>query len=379
MTIYTSTKVLPYVYMGTHKETKHIYVGSRTSKALKLPPEQDLIKYRTSSKTVKPIFDEFEWRIVAMFFDRQDAYKFEQHLIIKNWANPLSINKCSISIRDGIIGNFNNSKNWLVISPKNEIFKVKGLTNICDKYLLDPANMIRVSQGIYKHHKWWRCIEADLNWNPCDIDKYNKMLSTFKPNWLFINQHGETFKTDSFNHFCITYNLNISSMYAVARGDAHHHKKWRCEQILHSNQSNPQPFNLDQRKISSNIRYVGIKNNISHEFFTIDEFCSYSQTGYRIVKKLLNGVMLAYKGWKLYKTVCNVPENVQLVEKILKHTPYESRYIINSPDGITYDITNLREFCRTHGLNQSGMTAVSNMKYSAYKKWTCVKYTKLLY
>lgn len=92
MTIYTSEKVMPYVYMGTHRVTGEFYIGSRYTKTLKHPSHVDIHKYRTSSKRVKPVFDEFDWVIVAEFFDPKSAYECEQQLIYENWDSPLILN-----------------------------------------------------------------------------------------------------------------------------------------------------------------------------------------------------------------------------------------------------------------------------------------------
>lgn len=92
MTIYTSEKVMPYVYMCIHRVTGEFYIGSRTSSQQKLPSHLDLPKYKTSSKRVKPRFDEFDWFIIAEFFDTTSAYDTEQLLINDTWDNPLSLN-----------------------------------------------------------------------------------------------------------------------------------------------------------------------------------------------------------------------------------------------------------------------------------------------
>jgi hypothetical protein len=84
MIIYTSEKVMPYVYMGTHRQTGQFYIGSRTGKQQTLPSHKDLYLYRTSSRRVKPIFDEFDWVIIAEFFDPKAAYAAEQELIHDN-------------------------------------------------------------------------------------------------------------------------------------------------------------------------------------------------------------------------------------------------------------------------------------------------------
>lgn len=91
MYIYPSLKAMPYVYLCTHKTTKEFYVGYRY--ANKIPSHLDIIKYKTSSKNVRPIFDQFNWQILAEFFDADSAYSFEQELIQSFWGDPLLINK----------------------------------------------------------------------------------------------------------------------------------------------------------------------------------------------------------------------------------------------------------------------------------------------
>lgn len=91
MNIYNSTQVWPYVYICTHKETGHFYIGYRERN--RQPPEIDLPKYKTSSKIVKPNFLDYNWCIIATFFNGNDAYDFEQQLISEHWGDPLLINK----------------------------------------------------------------------------------------------------------------------------------------------------------------------------------------------------------------------------------------------------------------------------------------------
>lgn len=93
MTIYNSTKVLPYVYQLTHKETGQFYIGVRY--ANKTPSTDDLgYDYFTSSKYVKDLgFDNFNITIIAEFFEKFHALDFEQFLIKENWNNTLILNK----------------------------------------------------------------------------------------------------------------------------------------------------------------------------------------------------------------------------------------------------------------------------------------------
>jgi len=95
MDIYPSKKGLPYVYYGLNKETGQFYYGYRERNVYyNLSSSDDLGKlYFTSSRKVKQNFSQFEWTILAEFFDKESAYWFEQELISENWSNPLLINK----------------------------------------------------------------------------------------------------------------------------------------------------------------------------------------------------------------------------------------------------------------------------------------------
>lgn len=88
--IYTSEKILPYVYQCTHKQTKEFYIGYRAKN--KKPSHLDLPLYKTSSKIIKHNFHDYDWFIIAEFFDKQSAFNFEQSLIEENISNPLNLN-----------------------------------------------------------------------------------------------------------------------------------------------------------------------------------------------------------------------------------------------------------------------------------------------
>jgi hypothetical protein len=90
-TIYTSEKVLPYVYRLDNPITGEFYIGYR--KANKVPSHLDLPKYKTSSKNIFSIFEEFSFIIIAEFFNGSDAYDYEQKLIYDNWNDPLILNE----------------------------------------------------------------------------------------------------------------------------------------------------------------------------------------------------------------------------------------------------------------------------------------------
>ena len=94
MTIYSSDKAVPYVYICTHKETNQFYIGYRMANVkLNTPSHLDLPEYKTSSTKVRPDWENYTWTIVAEFFDSSHAYTFEQQLIFDNWENPLLLNE----------------------------------------------------------------------------------------------------------------------------------------------------------------------------------------------------------------------------------------------------------------------------------------------
>lgn len=83
---------MPYVYLLTHKISGQFYIGYR--EANKLPSNEDLPLYQSSSIEVHKLgFNNFEFLIIAEFFNGQDAYHYENVLIKEHFHNPLCLNK----------------------------------------------------------------------------------------------------------------------------------------------------------------------------------------------------------------------------------------------------------------------------------------------
>jgi hypothetical protein len=81
----------PYVYLCVHKETQQFYIGYRYKNTV--PSNIDFPLYKTSSKSVRTSFDQFDWVILAEFLDKNSAYDFEQQLIYEHLADPLILNR----------------------------------------------------------------------------------------------------------------------------------------------------------------------------------------------------------------------------------------------------------------------------------------------
>ena len=53
------------------------------------------------------------------------------------------------------------SAEWIITDPKGKSFKIKNLQKFCKENGLDQGNMVKVSQGIIKQNKGWKCVKLD--------------------------------------------------------------------------------------------------------------------------------------------------------------------------------------------------------------------------
>jgi len=49
------------------------------------------------------------------------------------------------------------SKNYILISPQNKVFKIRNLSKFSREYNLSQAALTHVAKGKYNHHKGWLC------------------------------------------------------------------------------------------------------------------------------------------------------------------------------------------------------------------------------
>jgi len=172
----------PYVYKLTHKITGKFYFGSRWANSVY--SELDLGgTYFSSSKNIKPVFEEFNYMVLADFYTKEDAFIFEQNLIKENWNNPMLINKGCFGINGKMIHNvtsYNKTKEhrknmslakkgkipkhslitmktWQLIDPEGRNFETSNLSEFCRKYNLNQGSMSAIAQGKQKTYKGWKC------------------------------------------------------------------------------------------------------------------------------------------------------------------------------------------------------------------------------
>jgi len=110
------TKILPYVYRLDNPITGEFYIGYREANTE--PAHIDLPKYRTSAPKVKESFAQFEWYIVAEFFDGDSAYDFEQLCIHENWNNPLLLNQYNNFGKARFRYKLGSRKGWKLSKPR---------------------------------------------------------------------------------------------------------------------------------------------------------------------------------------------------------------------------------------------------------------------
>lgn len=118
-------KILPYVYRLTHQKTGQFYFGSRQSN--KIPGNQDLLQYQSSSTIIKTIgFENFDWVILKEFETGDAAYDYENQLIRENFRNSLILNQ---HYRSGGISRFKRSGPHTDKTKRKMSVKKKGVSN----------------------------------------------------------------------------------------------------------------------------------------------------------------------------------------------------------------------------------------------------------
>ena len=139
-------KILPYVYKLTHKETGEFYIGVRYGN--KYPASLDLGKrYWTSSKIVKPKFNEFNYEILKEFDESKSAIDYEKKLIEENWNDPLILNRAIVqSDKWRCTGHSESTRKKMSESKKGKPPNNKG-----KKLSEETKKKISEKSSLYKH------------------------------------------------------------------------------------------------------------------------------------------------------------------------------------------------------------------------------------
>lgn len=215
----------PYVYRLDHRETGEFYIGYRA--ANKVPAEQDLgIKYFTSSKYIIEIgFDKFRHEIIAIFFDANSAYDFEQEYISEVFKDPLCLNK-HYQNKNGQ-GRYKNTHNYTVEDKQRISDRMTGRTKETYPHLAEAGKkrqgrtIASGDQGaITRSNKLkGRTKENDAS----HASQAKKMSKTFR----LVDPQGDIHIGQNLNEFCQKYGLNQGRMALICRTEKNlYHKGW---------------------------------------------------------------------------------------------------------------------------------------------------------
>lgn len=225
MTIYPSTRVLPYVYQLTHKTTGQFYIGYREANST--PSHLDLPKYRTSSKVISEIgFDNFEWIIVAEFFSGNDAYDHEQWMIKESFDNPLILN--------GQYRANGKARFKAVCRPHSDETKAKISAAGRGRKLSEEHKAILNAVHIGRLNSEETKIKMSIaHLNKPKTAAHKENLSSAKSmTWCVIRPDGIRETIINMKAFCISNGLDPTHMGRVAAGKAKHHKGYVCSKNI---------------------------------------------------------------------------------------------------------------------------------------------------
>jgi hypothetical protein len=184
MTIYKSTKVLPYVYLCKEKNSERFYIGYRY-KNYKPSSEDFGIHYFTSNDYVRENFDNFNHYILAEFFTKKDALYFESQLI----RETSSLNQINFDKHLKVIGmkydmtqkDYSPKKCANSDCQKMVIWRVKYCSPSCSGKCGAKPIAVSTSQGIFK-----------------SIDEASKQLNItvyYISKWAKNNENGYSYLT----------------------------------------------------------------------------------------------------------------------------------------------------------------------------------------
>lgn len=121
------------------------------------------------------------------------------------------------------------SKDWVVVSPNGEVFRVKSLNKFCKDKGLDRRSMGTVGKGKRPHHKGWRCKILE-DYNKLTQEENIAFTAPFsKSQGVAISPIGETFIVENLTKFCKERGLCPSHLISVSNGKAKSHKGWKYE------------------------------------------------------------------------------------------------------------------------------------------------------
>lgn len=116
-----------------------------------------------------------------------------------------------------------NSREWCVVSPCGEEFRIKNLRQFCLKRGINCNHLREVGIGRRSHASGWVCVcvtDSTTDFEAIAYSLWDKVAN------ILVSPSGETFYVVNLSEFSRRNSLSQSSLSAVLRGVRRHHKGW---------------------------------------------------------------------------------------------------------------------------------------------------------
>lgn len=198
-------------------------------------------------------------------------------------------------------------------------------------------------------------------------------------NYIVTFPNGEEIIVRNMHKFCRDYNLDRGSVCKVLSGKWSHHKNYK---FRYPYQTNEQWENLvlNNKKDGGGWKYgwiIMFSDDTELFINSLKEYCkknNYSDSSLR---------SCAYGKRKLYKNIScrrsnmakkdwlNLFDNPCIIESIKINSNKNQQWIIETPQGIEIEISNLSEFCRNNNLSMRMMCKIKNDKNKSHRGYKC--------
>jgi len=248
------------------------------------------------------------------------------------------------------ISNRIRKKQFILITPENQVEKIENLRAFCKKRGLNYSSMIAVANGLSHEHQGWYCYHAVET----EEQKQRRIaLKDRKISFVVTDPSGEETTVENLREFCEKRNLHQNNMRLVARGKQNSHKGYKCRYT--SEAESERVLRLPEKK-DCRKDYVVTVLETQEEILIhgLTEFCQARGLTISQMSAVANGDRLSYRGY-----ICRhaSESEEQRRERIAPRFKNKKEYIItNIQTGEETRIRGLRDYCRQHDLIDSEMS-----------------------
>lgn len=187
--------------------------------------------------------------------------------------------------------------------------------------------------------------------------------------YVVIAPDGTSYKIKNLATFCRQHELIPTNMLNVAQIKQDHHKGWKCRYASMTQAE----FEAGLQALIESRKRVYIctsPENIEYRVEKLAQFCRSNSLCINSMSAVASGKCLTHRGWR-----CRRASEIE--EEYLARAPRPKgerrakRWIVTMPSGEEQEITNLSQFCRTHGLSAGWMVRVAKGNAKHCKNYRC--------